>query len=481
MLDISINNLISLNSYNKLNNYYNKLKQCENSVVYFNNIKNTFSKTYKNCKELFKSNESLLSLDIEQEVYTLSLSFGVDIGYGKYNMQFKNLLYKFYNTNTEYLNDIKSANPNFIIIRLCIYERISVFKEEIGFIKKYITKFKYPTKYKFIINTNNIYCKLNDKATILNTKLLSNILSKIQNVSLKKTFIELLYEICDIKNVYLAKDIKEMLLNNQIILPKINIIDIKHFHNKNELFNNLYKECVELNYNKYDINFSYIYNKLYKFIKDTQLEKFKNDLNLYFKYNNSSVKLLSLHYNWIYNVLFYFLSEMYIKKDSSNYNILENILNDYVIMCRSNHSKIDINRIGKNLKKLHDEEIDKLNNKKINILKRNNQKFIFNNKYNKLIKNLTNKYILIDDELKLYKEGLLQHNCVYTYKNKIINNKSIIYHLDNYNKSYTIEIGYYRKKYIILQFFDKYNKEADITDVNNLKNELNYINSLKGR
>lgn len=86
-----------------------------------------------------------------------------------------------------------------------------------------------------------------------------------------------------------------------------------------------------------------------------------------------------------------------------------------------------------------------------------------------------------DDELKLYKEGLLQHNCVYTYKNKIINNKSIIYHLDNYNKSYTIEIGLSRKKYIILQFFDKYNKEPDITDVNNLKNELNYINSLKGR
>lgn len=136
-------------------------------------------------------------------------------------------------------------------------------------------------------------------------------------------------------------------------------------------------------------------------------------------------------------------------------------------------------RIKSNLNKLHNEEVNKLNNKKINQIKRLNYKFNFDTKYNKLFKLLSNKYILIDSELKLFKEGLLQHNCVYNYKNKIINNKSVIYHLDVNNKSYTIEIGYIRKKYKILQFYDKYNKAPDSNDYNNLENEIQNINKSK--
>lgn len=319
MIDISLNNIITLKSYKKLNNYYNKLHQCSNSVVYFDNSNNKFSDLYKKCKELFKNNELLTNIEIKQQVYTLSLSAGLKCDsnyYCKDSLVLENLLYK--NNNNTYLNNILKLNSNFIIISLNIYNGVKIVKEKINDnIIKYKTQFVYPTNYKIIINSDNIYYKnyyKNKKSIVLNTKILSDMLIKIKNDKLKKIIIELLYDICKINNDYLAKDIKEMLLNNEIILPIIDLLDINNYYNKKDLFLNKYKNCEKFNYNKYNINFSYLFNKIYKYIKNTQVEKFKIDLNNYFKNNSTTQTLLSLNYKKIYNLIYSILYELYFKK-----------------------------------------------------------------------------------------------------------------------------------------------------------------------
>lgn len=54
-------------------------------------------------------------------------------------------------------------------------------------------------------------------------------------------------------------------------------------------------------------------------------------------------------------------------------------------------------------------------------------KFEFNDKYFPVIQNLDKKYELITSGKRLFEEGKIQHNCVYSYYNKIKNGNCIIY------------------------------------------------------
>ena len=72
---------------------------------------------------------------------------------------------------------------------------------------------------------------------------------------------------------------------------------------------------------------------------------------------------------------------------------------------------------------------------------------------------------MINQEARLQKEGLVQNNCVYSYKETINNGMIAIFSLLYENQRYTLEIGYNKRKnaknlYTLRQVKGKNNTEA---------------------
>ena len=92
---------------------------------------------------------------------------------------------------------------------------------------------------------------------------------------------------------------------------------------------------------------------------------------------------------------------------------------------------------------------------------------------------MSNKYTLIKDEFSLWEEGQVQHNCVYTYKDRIINGECIIYKYLKDTKHYTIEIRFNEKlKYTLYQIYDTYNISPTSEDYDEVKTDIDNINKL---
>lgn len=108
--------------------------------------------------------------------------------------------------------------------------------------------------------------------------------------------------------------------------------------------------------------------------------------------------------------------------------------------------------------KYHDELVKKINMKEANEIP--DRKLKIHKDYKRLIEALSDKYELIDNEKRLYREGLLQENCVYSYLNYIEKGECVVFsYVDNSNKRFTIEFYISDGKYYINQLSGKYNSK----------------------
>lgn len=121
--------------------------------------------------------------------------------------------------------------------------------------------------------------------------------------------------------------------------------------------------------------------------------------------------------------------------------------------------------------KYHDELVKKINLNKANTVP--DRKLKIHKDYKRLIKALSDKYELIDNEKRLYLEGQIQHNCVYSYIDYIEKGDCVIFsYVDYDNKRFTIEFYISEGKYYINQFSGKYNSTEGTEKI---YNELNMI------
>lgn len=126
--------------------------------------------------------------------------------------------------------------------------------------------------------------------------------------------------------------------------------------------------------------------------------------------------------------------------------------------------------------KYHNELVKKINLKKAETIP--DRKLKIHNEYDMLIKALCDKYELIDNEKRLYLEGLRQHNCVYSYLDYIERGECVIFsHVDN-NKRFTVAFYINEGKYYINQLSGKYNStegtEKIYDELNMILKELNW-------
>ena len=291
-----------------------------------------------------------------------------------------------------------------------------------------------------------------------------------------KALLDLIFDVF-YDNSYLVKDVKKYISNNHVYYLPIKFNELNRFHNYNEYFNSHYKNTYNIDFNKNDINFNYILLNIYKCIDSSDIQKFIYDFKKDFNTDKDKY-LYSVYINfgnkYKYDTLSDILKLLYFDGDDEGVRYLQ----DYIYLCKNNKSKIRIKNI-KNIKKLHDKEMEKQLLIKKKSLK---QKFNYqDSKFKYLIKNMPDKYTLIKNEFSLWEEGQVQHNCVYTYKDKIVSDRCIIYkYLKGNNAHYTIEIRVDNNgKYILYQIKNSYNNDPNVIDLEEVKNDIEYINQLK--
>ena len=119
-----------------------------------------------------------------------------------------------------------------------------------------------------------------------------------------------------------------------------------------------------------------------------------------------------------------------------------------------------------NAEKYHDELVKKINMKEADEIP--DRKLKIHKDYKRLIEALSDKYELIDNEKRLYCEGLLQENCVYSYLNYIEKGECVVFsYVDNSNKRFTIEFYISDGKYYINQLSGKYNSKEGTEEISN--------------
>ena len=312
----------------------------------------------------------------------------------------------------------------------------------------------------------NSFNWINDKLTVRKPLTFNYYLNKLifSNVSFRKVFVCLLNLLSNEYCIY--KDLIHDISNDQFCLLPLNIEQYKQFHNKKELINYLYSNNLRINYNKHSINSSY-----YKAIISQYTSE--DDCNMLIQYDDyrliNSVDIHDL-YNGvgIHSFLFHHYKNSF---DIDNED-LRSILEDYINMSIANNEPISLDI--ENMQNLIIQHYCAMNR----YLRKQDQfelsKYLIcdSSKYNKLRKLLPNTFIWITTTKRLKEESINQHNCVYSYKDRISNDLCTIYHYEIEDRKYTIEFSIdFKGKYYIKQMKQKYNKTFNVSD-------YEYVNSL---
>lgn len=131
-----------------------------------------------------------------------------------------------------------------------------------------------------------------------------------------------------------------------------------------------------------------------------------------------------------------------------------------------NFNKWDMNS-AKKLRKLNDEIMLRMIDKKCEC---ENAILAKNSRFARLRDLLSESFVWINSIKKLYREGLRQHNCVYSYKDEIRADICAVYHWRRYEREYTIEFGIQchrdgKGKYVMRQMKQNNNEAALGEDV----------------
>lgn len=230
------------------------------------------------------------------------------------------------------------------------------------------------------------------------------------------------------------------------------------FHSWGEYFKNHYKNKCELrfNYNIYSPTVSYAYQKLEKFVQDTDRQLLLSILTQkeesIFKHRNiSRVK------NYFFD--FYFENKLGIESRSNDPFFLE----DWIELCMREKIKISL-RIQsiKKIKKLHDKiAIDKFIKK--NKKTKDEVLITSQSKFDDLRKLLPSRFEWIKTKNRLYLEAVMMSHCVWSYAKKIKADRCAIYSYiyKDTGDRHTIEFTKKRNIYCINQMKRKYNLEFD--------------------
>ena len=130
---------------------------------------------------------------------------------------------------------------------------------------------------------------------------------------------------------------------------------------------------------------------------------------------------------------------------------------------------------NKLVRKINEQEIEKIPEQKLNISERNMK---IGNFIVKKFKEYWNegKIEFIKEQRRLYLEGLNQSNCVYSYLSIIENGKCIILSYEEKGHIFTIEVIINENKFYVAQCLGRFNKRTEKSE--EIENKINSLDSL---
>lgn len=285
-------------------------------------------------------------------------------------------------------------------------------------------------------------------------------------------------------------------------LCTISVVDSIKYHNRKEYVLNKYPNIqnIKMNYNKININLSYIIHKSIKYISDSdygylsQLKQlnfmtknnyiratasnlttyFVTDYYMYFKgYKNFDIdKYRKLHGQRHDDFLFL------LADNSNNESYMRTTIYDYISMAITDKRKISLRYSPKRLIEEHDYFMD---NRPRTYYMKSMYRFQIpkNSKFNALNQLLPNEFEWIKTRTRLADESIMQHHCVWSYGKYIHNDECAIYsYVDTHGEygeigtRYTIEFRQRKSgKFYIAQMQKKYDRGGS----QKLYNEINAL------
>ena len=247
------------------------------------------------------------------------------------------------------------------------------------------------------------------------------------------------------------KDIELDFIKSSIgIKSPFKFSSLENFLNKKELFISKYPKETFLNsVNKNSLCITYAFLKMKKYIPAPYFEVIAN-----FALQNSN------KFNWCNKYIDlaqeilakYLLSKIVVEnKYKDEIDDYRDIFYDYIEMAFI--QKEDVNLKIKSFKRLkaeHDRLMLKITTKKLPEVKVSDKSQFLKLKLPKDIKMLMTKKEIVE-------EGIINHNCVASYINKVNAQKCIICSLRKGDKRYTIEIGQQRNEFCLIQIRGLFN------------------------
>jgi hypothetical protein len=245
-----------------------------------------------------------------------------------------------------------------------------------------------------------------------------------------------------------------------MLLP-LSIEDVAQYHSKQELFEKHYKMPLNGNWNKKNVNLTYLLLKLRSRMTESAIARAmqcKASPQVE-RIGKRRSKLVYILHKALY---------------SCDYNENNRILIQDALLEEYQAKKIKLLPVNMTINE-HNERnrINSVRNRrKANVKINENSKFKF------LIENMPDNYELISNEERLRDEADKQHNCVYGYANSITNDRCMIYSTVYDNERHTIEVTYENGKYKIRQCYRACNQTANLLLVKQLRQDIKAVNSL---
>ncbi len=467
IIEIALNiNILEINiNYRQFigdNNIYNlDALHTYMEKIYVNNnpiLKQFYSVFPFECENSYKVFSKKIYEDEEKANLLLktSIQLGKDLRAYKFNtLQYTIIIYQ-----------------NYINIDMYLYSNLEIFNGRINIegciIKKSVVIM--PNGYIYIKNQHS-------KNKKIYPMFVSDFIEYMKLLNQYEKDVNIFNMIWDIyeKSNYIFKDIRKDILNSNCLIP-LNINELGNFHNRSELIMNQYKAAnnLKIQWNKININLAYMIIKSLPYVDEKGKQILLNTRDTTLLTEDIKGRFKSKVKNFLINIICKSIKldveteqeltcvETGMLKDEDR-NLIRQDVQDYVNMCLQRKIKIKLNiKTINELKNRHDLVNAAYYEKETGIVK-----IPKNTIFKDLEKILPEGFEWIKTRKRLILETKLQHHCVWSYANKITEDKCAIYsyidregkfNKEGVSKRYTIEFNYENGRYIVNQVQGQYDK-----------------------
>ncbi len=262
----------------------------------------------------------------------------------------------------------------------------------------------------------------------------------------------------------IMKDIVKTINEEGYVAMPVTIFDIKKNHTKYELIRNFTGVGLAVDFNKRSLNYGYLLAEL---SKDIPPEQVGYMLHLDKEMVVNTVRDIYREVYPLDSFVREFIVRYYIEKlEMINSGENRNLIRDYIRLAKDLNIPVSIKfKTANRLVREHD-RLARLYGEKEMSDEFSQSLIAENTKFAELRQMLPDDFEWITTAKRLYEEGVDQDNCVFSYRDKIRDDRSTIYHWSNEGRNYTIEFGCrFDGRYTIEQMLQAKNAQADPADL----------------